>query len=438
MNLLKVLVSSPLLLLAAAATTAASDYDWATVYDGPSAPQRSIVTATIDNTTLLIGPRIVSFGEKGRGTQIQIWSSADGGGSWSQRGSVASSETLIYGDAHVKLSGDVLLCAFRERDEAAKSWRVTLCRSVDLGRNWQFDSVIEESLEDDRFVGAPFLFVSPASGNLQCYFDSEKQAALRGCPGHQLIGMKERSGQGDSKRDWSSAPSWSKAVDVLDPSVQCNSSYLLRDGMATLATTAAHPTTIVVVREGVHPASPHANLITSAESHDGGMTWGHRQVVHAPQGGFNAYNPYVVAAAAPHGDGNDDDDDDDDLWVAFCTDETDFPGTVPDPSNAPVSSRRCHVKATHRVRPTRTAGATTTTATTIIDKEESVLDESRVLSNSSSPSSSPRSWSTPPSAVYSAAPHNYNVGLFVVDNTLFATVNRLSDPRGVVILRAGN
>ncbi|WP_253996837.1 sialidase family protein [Myxococcus qinghaiensis] len=267
----------------------------------------------------------VLIGGASAGTRIDVWTSTNGGASWSPHGSVANNPAVQFGDVTMRaIPGTrIIFCAFREY--AGGQYRITITRSDNDGDNWVYDSTVIGPVS--RFVGAPFLF-QRANGDLQVYYDSEPLAAQRGYPGHQWIAMQGRAGISGS---WTAygvvAVAWDKRPGALN-----------REGMPTVVQLGGDR--LMVVVEGVEAfatGGARANVINAVQSWDGGRTWDEslRRTVYQsridPGSGrrYNAYVPYAIRV----GNGP--------VGVAFCTDE-DKAGP-PDLSSAPVDQRNCHV-----------------------------------------------------------------------------------------------
>ncbi|MFP2923856.1 phage capsid protein [Pyxidicoccus sp. 3LG] len=288
---------------------------WGVLMPAGGAPIRNI---TRRSDGLLIGGASA-------GTRIDVWTSNNGGASWSLHGSVANNPAVQFGDVTMRaIPGTrTIFCAFREY--ANGQWRVTITRSDNDGDHWVYDSTVVGPTT--RFVGAPFLFLR-GNGDLQVYYDSELLAAQRGYPGHQWIAMQGRRGiTGPWTAYGTVAVSWDKRAGALN-----------REGMPSVVQLSGDR--IMAVVEGVEPfptGGAHANVINAVQSWDGGRTWDEslRRTVYRsrvdPGSGrrYNAYVPYATRV----GNGP--------VGVAFCTDE-DKAGP-PDFSNMPVDQRNCHV-----------------------------------------------------------------------------------------------
>eukprot|EP00392_Amoebophrya_sp_AT5.2_P017567 g17944.t1 len=338
---------------------------------GDRTPNRSIVrTKGDDGRQVLLGARL--------GRQLTIVASQDGGASWYVHGTVATApEGIEYGDPMLLAvpESSTVLIAFREHDGVLNSWRVTLCRSEDRGKTWEFDSTVAGPFRGSRgvFVGAPAMRLRRADHDhhqvLQVYFDNEPEPERHGLHGHQWITMVERAdvfhikGPEDGKGNHEEPPKnftiplatylaiflvlpsgpdpvifqkGGRWGDLVVVSRAPDRNEVSRDGMATVIDLDGQQ--VMCVTEGVQGG---ANVVRAVFSGDGGRTWDwrhSRQIVYAagvdPISGkrYNAYCPW----GARVGNGP--------VWVAFLTDE-DFP-SPPDPSNMGVGERRSVVKVT--------------------------------------------------------------------------------------------
>ncbi|RKG92193.1 exo-alpha-sialidase [Corallococcus terminator] len=341
---------------------------WRVLMPSGGAPIRGI-TRRADG--LLIGGSSWGHG-------IDVWTSSNGGASWSLHGSVANNPNVEFGDVTMlAIPGTrTVFCAFREY--ANGQFRVTITRSDNDGDGWVYDSTVAGPTT--RFVGAPFLF-RRGNGDLQVYYDSELLAAQGGFPGHQWIAMQGRQGL---------AGAWT-AYGTVTVSRDKRAGALSREGMPTVVQLAGDRIMAVVEGvEGFPSGGARANVINAVQSWDGGRTWDDslRRTVYSaridPGSGrrYNAYVPYAIrVGGGPVG-------------VAFCTDE-DKAGP-PDLSSAPVDQRNCHV------------GFVTTTANF-------------------------ETWSAP-SPVWTGTSRNYTPGLFErAPNDVIAVIDGLGTNR--VLLR---
>ena len=259
------------------------------------------------------------------GHGIAVWTSANGGASWSPHGTVASNTSVDFGDVTMRAipGTHTIFCAFREY--SGGQYRITLTRSDNDGDGWVYDSTVIGPVS--RFVGAPFLF-QRENGDLQVYYDSELLAAAQGFAGHQWIAMQGRKG---------TTGAWT-AYGTVTASRDKRAGALNREGMANVVQLGGDR--LLLVAEGVEPfptGGASANVIHAVESWDGGKTWDDtlRRTVYQARidpGSGRRYNAYVPSAIRV-GNGP--------VGVAFCTDE-DKAG-APDAASAPVDQRNCHV-----------------------------------------------------------------------------------------------
>jgi hypothetical protein len=266
-------------------------------------------------------------GGRSSGHEIEVWSSANNGSSWSRIGTVASNASIEYGDVmFLCLPGTTtVFCAFREKNQS-NQYAVVVCKSTNGGVSWAYDSTVISG--QSLFVGAPWLFIAN-NGDMQCYYDSEPLASQNGANGSQWIAMQGRNG---------TTGAWTK-YGVKAASRDSVTSKFIRDGMPSVVNLGNNR--IMVVTEGIENSpsgGASANVIRAIQSYDGGNTWDYagRKIVYQSSihsGSGRRYNAYC-AMAIRVGNGP--------VGVLFCTDE-DFGGT-PDPSNMDVYDRRSHIK----------------------------------------------------------------------------------------------
>lgn len=294
-----------------------------TDYYGPGA-MRGFIRA---NDGSLIGGRST-------GHQIEVWRSTTNGASWSLYSTIATNPNVEFGDICfvLKPGTNTMFSAWREYANGLFS--VVVGKSTNNGLSWAYDSTIISG--SSYFVGAPFLMV--ASGNLQCYYDSEKLAADYGHPGFQWVAMVSRNGYTGNWTKYGSTP--------VVASRENNQNNLCRDGLTTVVNLGNN--TLMAVTEGADLAEPHPNVIYEIRSYNNGQTWDYanRRVLYQSAidpitgGRFNAYCPFAIKMS----DGT--------VAVTFCTDE-DF-ASPPDASNMPVENRRSHIKLIRSTNSTHT------------------------------------------------------------------------------------
>lgn len=233
------------------------------------------------------------------------------------------------GDCHLlRLRDGRLWCAYRRnhlRGKHAKSpaYSIEISESTDSGQTWQRHSVVAtarhaEKPKRSRGLWSSFI-LEKRDGSLQCYFDDEDTPAREGFTGHQWLVMKTW----DTKSSlWGDPVVVSRAHDEKD---------LSRDGMPSVVE--MDDGKLLVAFESVQVNEPHANLIRSVTSDDGGASWSwetrERDVLHAPaKDNFMALAPWMIR----RGDGS--------LFVVFCTDEgrekPDKSGTLPSEMNLDI------------------------------------------------------------------------------------------------------
>lgn len=191
-----------------------------------------------------------------------------------------------------------VLAAFRNHDLSPSGrpthFRITVCRSADGGRSWAF---LSQAFEKPAPMGLwePFLRLAGDGREIQLFFSRELEAADQDT-------MLVRSADGG--RTWSSPP-----VCVTGAGER------LRDGMVGIAATrrvgkGRGEEALVMVMETTRRGTFSIECVMS---HDGGLSWGSRQVVYEASPGRNAGAPQVASFA----DGS--------VAVVFMTDE-DGPG----------------------------------------------------------------------------------------------------------------
>jgi hypothetical protein len=302
-----------LTILALALSGRAAQAQWTTVNGNTPAAIRIITRSS--------GGRLIGGRVGGAPNAVEVWASDNNGTDWYRTGTVAGPTTAAeFGDACFLSDGGTLVyAAFREH--WGNHWQITICRSVDGGNSWVFDSVVDSN-DNNRFLGAPYLWFS-RDGTVQCYYDSEKAAANAGRPGYQWIFMKARP-------KFAFGGAWNSYSAVA--SRPSNTAVVARDGLPSVVN--LDGSTMMLVCEGVDPNNPARNCLFAIKSFNNGRTWDFatRQKIWAPfKNGvqFNAYDAHAVR----YGNGP--------VGVVFCTDD-DF--ASPSPNNAPPHLRNAHVK----------------------------------------------------------------------------------------------
>ena len=289
----------------AAAQAAAPTIAWDRPTTGPSGPRGGLQLP--DGTVL--GVRHVT--RDGR-TLFLVTQSNDGGRTWSKRGTIAD-DTLgtDLGDGHLlRLRDGRLWCSYR-RIHAPRSYAIEIAESNDAGATWQVHSVVDRSVVDEpsqhsRGLWASFL-LQRADGVVQCYYDDERTPFDAGRRGHQWVTMRTWTPE---TRAWTAPVVVSRAPNELS-----------RDGMPSVVELPGGR--LLATVESVATQRPHANVIRSVTSDDGGATWSWRErgMVYQPCGTFMALAPWTIRTR----DGV--------LICVFCTDEDrdrpDVSGTVP-------------------------------------------------------------------------------------------------------------
>jgi hypothetical protein len=241
--------------------------------------------------------------------------SDDRGTTWADTGTVTNDvRGTDLGDSHVtRLRDGRLWCSYRRNKlhpPAGPTYTLEIAESGDEGRSWRRHSTVAESApttgrSPSRGLWSTFI-LERRDGSLQCYYDDEDTAYRAGFPKHQWLVM----------RTWDArAGAW---VDPVVVSRAHDPSQLSRDGMASvveLPATGGAARRLIAVFESVQTRPPHANLVRSVSSDDGGRTWSwskvERGIVYEPPkpGDFMALAPWLVRLR----DGT--------LLCVFCTDE---------------------------------------------------------------------------------------------------------------------
>ena len=298
----------------AAAHAAAPSIAWDRPTTGPSGPRGGLQLP--DGTAL--GVRHVT--RDGR-VLFLVTQSKDDGRTWSERGTIAhDTPGTDLGDGHLlRLRDGRLWCSYR-RIHAPRSYAIEIAESIDGGATWQAHSVVDRSIVDEpsrhsRGLWASFL-LQRSDGVIQCYYDDERTPFDAGRRGHQWVTM----------RTWAAETrAWTAPVVVS----RAPGEELSRDGMPSVVELPGGR--LLATVECVAAQRPHANVIRSVTSDDGGATWSWRErgVVYQPRGTFMALAPWTIRTR----DGV--------LICVFCTDED---RDTPDVSGMPPRRLSMDVK----------------------------------------------------------------------------------------------
>ena len=234
---------------------------------------------------LLLNGEAVVFGAHPRdgGTALVMSGTADGGLTWREIATVATDSVprTDIGDGNAVLLKDGRVWATYRRNHRGPhpDYAIEVAESRDGGRTWTKQGVVETSRPEgpgpSRGLWAPFLIVT--KDEVQCYYDDEHLPFERGKPGHQWIAMRAwRGGR------------WS------DPTVVAREpSGLSRDGMAAVVELGRGRLLCAV--EAVRTEEPHAGILRTFRSEDGGRTWGSPSVLYGPKDPrYHAFCPSLV------------------------------------------------------------------------------------------------------------------------------------------------
>lgn len=265
--------------------------------------------------------------------QVLCSRSLDGGETWEELSVIARQEgRATVGDGHLLQlpSGEVLysyrhnLLGETSADERAYSIQVAVSR--DGGHSWKSHSTVATSSHDpaeepgaSRGLWSSFLFLTP-DGGLHCVYDDEDTPHREGYWGHQWLTMRTWDERGGA---------WVNPVTV---SRAHNPRHLSRDGMPSVARLPSGR--LICVFETVQVTSPHANLIRSTTSDNGGKSWSwereERGLVFKPSKADHlAMSPWLIRLASGE------------LICVFATDED---RAIPGVSGRPPSEYRMDVK----------------------------------------------------------------------------------------------
>jgi hypothetical protein len=241
------------------------------------------------------------------------------------------SRATDLGDCHViRLRDGRIWCSYRRnklRAAGGPTYAIEVAESVDEGRTWRPHSIVAESKPDtgrspSRGLWSSFI-LETRGGTLQCYYDDEDTPFRGGFRGHQWLVMRTWDAKGGS---------W---VDPVVVSRARDEKHLSRDGMVSVV---EFPDTgqLLALFESVEVRRPHANVVRSVTSDDGGKSWSwskvEREVVYEPQktGDFMALVPWVIRLS----DGT--------LVCVFGTDED---RDTPDVSGTPPRQMHLDIKS---------------------------------------------------------------------------------------------
>lgn len=241
--------------------------------------------------------------------------STDAGRTWTEHATIASDTPgTDIGDGHLlRLRDGRLWCSLR-RNKLPRSYAIEIAESVDDGATWRRHSVVDTSNVPDEITLAPHtrglwasFLLQRSDGTVQCYYDDERTPADAGLPGHQWVTMRTWD---PLRKAWINPVVVSRAPDRA----------LSRDGMPSVVELLDGR--LLATVESVRTRPPHANLVRSVFSEDGGATWSwqERRDVYRPPGNFMALAPWTIRTR----DGL--------LICVFCTDQD---RDVPDTGGTP-------------------------------------------------------------------------------------------------------
>ncbi|EAU32171.1 conserved hypothetical protein [Aspergillus terreus NIH2624] len=234
------------------------------------------------------GSVLSSFTRFNHGERIlTVARSVDGARTFEDIGEVTRGRGDVDNLFLLEVAPNVVLGAFRNHDlgpGGPTHFRITVCRSVDGGRSWQFASQAAES-KPPCGIWEPFMRLGQR-GEVQLTY-SQEYAHNNQCT--MLV------------RSWDQGATWSP------PECLHGREHCVRDGMNGIAQTwdNGRPALVMVFETTTHGTFDLEALI----SYDDGATWGHRHEVYVPPRGHNAGAPQIAA----FGDGS--------LAVIFMTDE---------------------------------------------------------------------------------------------------------------------
>lgn len=292
--------------------------------------------------------------EGGAGVHCAI--SRDGGKTWTDRGVIASDpnrETDIGDGMLLKASrGEILYCYRQNHHRGTRDgnpdYAIRVAASSDNGATWKPHSTVTAhtvpSGPPSRGLWAPFLLLTP-DGRIQCYYDDEKTPFDAGFPGHQWLMMQTWN---TAKAAWENPVVVSRAHDPK---------HLSRDGMGTVV--ALDRRRLFCALESVQTAPPHAAVVRSVVSDDGGATWSwktrERDVLYQPaKADFMSLSPQLTRLS----DGT--------LVCIFCTDED---RSTPDRAGTPPPRLNMDIK----IVTSSDKGKTWSPAQTVTDSHRAYL-----------------------------------------------------------------
>ncbi len=223
------------------------------------------------------------------GVRVVCLASADRGRTWQERATIVDGPMgADIGDGCLLSMGrGELLYSYRDNrttGQAEPTYAIRVVSSSDSGRTWKPHSTVADCRGARGGLWSSFLLKTPA-GKLLCLYDDERTPWDAGFARHQWLTARTWDGK---RREW---------VDPVTVSRADDPAHLSRDGMASAVVLPnGH---ILCVFETVDTAPPHAGVIMSVESADGGKTWswktpGRRMVYQARDHRFGAYCPWVA------------------------------------------------------------------------------------------------------------------------------------------------
>ena len=224
------------------------------------------------------------------GVRVVCMVSRDRGSTWSRAGEIASGPPgADIGDGCMaEISPGRLLYSYRDNrtDGSFKTYAIRVAESSDAGRTWRPHSTVAECTGETGGLWASFLFKT-RSDDILCMYDDERTPWEAGLRRHQWLTMKRWDAR---------ARAWRHPVTV---SRAHNPAHLSRDGMGSIIE--VKPSSLLCVFETVDTALPHAGVIMSVTSNDGGRSWSwsarERSIVYqARDRRFGAYCPWIARA----------------------------------------------------------------------------------------------------------------------------------------------